>query len=109
MPEEGQSIRVGGCGIVNQVQQDAKPEWFYYTAPELRNCIERLLFEYLVLFGREELTKQQEREYRPTRLKDYIISIEPDFESRLEFLGVMHQALGGRGVYMNDLDQLSEL
>ena len=121
MSEEGQSIRVVGYGAdsadyyfrgqrcYDQIQQDAIPKWFFYTALELRNCIERLLFEYLVLFGREELTKQQEKAYRATLLKDHILSIEPDFKLKLEFTGVMHQALSGVGVYIIDLDQLSEL
>lgn len=93
----------------DEVAKTGKAEPMIYAALELRNCIERLLFEYLVLLGHDRITKAQAKAYRPTEIKDYILAIEPDFDIKMRFTGLITQALTGSGVYVLNLVDVSQL
>lgn len=98
-----------GLRCLNLQQEDAKPQWFFYAALELRNCFERLLFEYLDLVRQEEFSKTMEKQYSPKLLKQYILKTEPEFENKLRFAALLHQAIDGVGIYLIGLDDVIKL
>jgi hypothetical protein len=59
-----------------------------YAALETRLCIERTLFEYLVLIRRGDLSKKLEKLYKATDLKNAILREEPKFFKKLEFVNL---------------------
>lgn len=63
----------------NQFEKENRIDWLFYTALEYRNCIEKLLYEYLALTGHESWSKALEKKYRPKELKNEILVIEPEF------------------------------
>lgn len=64
----------------------------FYTALEFRCCIERLLIEYLGLMHIEDIPKRIEKIYRVKELKNEILSIEPRFIKKLEFINIYFEA-----------------
>lgn len=67
----------------------------FYSALELRNCIERFLFEYLVLIqiGEENLEKFR-NSYRVKSFSMAIYESEPEFDKKLEFTNFYLQTIG---------------
>ncbi len=91
-------------------ETERKADYFFYAALEFRNCIERVLFEYLYLTtGDEDWLPKWEKEYRPTRLKDKILGIEPEFFEKLRFANLQMRVLGLPQIHIIDLDALSQL
>ena len=85
--------------------------FLFYSALEARNGIERLLYEYLVVFGHPQWDPRWERNglYRPADLKRHILNVEPEFDRKLQFTGVVASGGSGVGVYPIDLDKMSEM
>ncbi|MBL7086631.1 MAG: hypothetical protein ISS28_06000 [Candidatus Cloacimonetes bacterium] len=81
----------------------------FYTALEFRCCIERLLIEYLGLMYIEDIPKRIEKIYRVKELKNEILSIEPRFIKKLEFINIYFEALNlPYRTSILDLDLLNE-
>lgn len=81
-----------------------------YAARELRNAIERLLFEYLViLHGSENISTKIEKAYRAVDLTKLIEEVEPELEQKIEFRNLAIRANGGAPAGVPDLDALSDL
>lgn len=69
--------------------------YLFYTALELRICIERLLFEYLVLMGASsEKIESIMDEYRIKNLSKAIYEIEPEFDKKLEYTNFYLRVIG---------------
>ncbi len=81
-----------------------------YAAVDTRLCIERTLFEYLVLISSENLPAKLERLYSATDLKKAILSEEPEFVRKIEFMDLFVKFLPYENpvVVVPDLDLLSE-
>lgn len=76
-------------------QQQKKPDYLFYTSLELRNCIERYLFEQLVLIHMEEAKLEKfKNEYRTKRFKQAILDSEPEFFKKIEFMNIFFEAMG---------------
>jgi hypothetical protein len=83
-----------------------------YAALETRLCIERTLFEYLVLIRSGEVPRKLERLYAATDLKNAILREEPQFFRKLEFLNIFLPFTPGEevsclSIVIPDLDLLS--
>jgi hypothetical protein len=81
-----------------------------YAALELRCCIERTLFEYLVMVKRSDLPRTMEKLYRAKDLKNTILKEDQDFLRKLDYVNLLCEA-GGRPerVAIPDLDKLGSL
>ena len=85
--------------------------YLFYTALELRICIERLLFEYLVIMsvGDEKIEKYM-KEYRIKNLSNAIYESEPEFDKKLEYTNYYLNAIvHDFGIPSPDKDQLNML
>lgn len=80
-----------------------------YSALELRNAIERLLFEYLVIIQGEEVSKKLEKEYRADSLRKRIEDIEPELQKKIEFSNLLLFAIDMKPAIVPDLGALSDL
>lgn len=81
-----------------------------YAALELRNAIERLLFEYLVIIqGSEKISKSLEKEYRANSLKKIIETIEPELSKKIKYINLALCTIGKPPMVVLDLDVLSDL
>lgn len=81
-----------------------------YSALELRNAIERLLFEYLVIIqGGENVSKKMENEYSADNLKKRIEAVEPELQKKIEYMNLMLRAIGAPPAVVPDLKVLSDL
>jgi len=81
-----------------------------YAALELRCCIERTLFEYLVLMKRSDLPGTMEKLYRAKDLKKTILEEDPDFLKKVEFMNLLIAATGAPvRMVIPDLDRLGSL
>ncbi len=68
-----------------------------HAALELRQTIERLAFEYLVLVNNQSeggLTKKELKLYKPRDLLGRLADQEPDLEKKIDFLNMTLQAQG---------------
>jgi hypothetical protein len=75
-------------------QQHQKPDFLFYASFELRNCIERYLFEQLVLIHMEESKLEMfKNEYRTKRFRQAILDSEPDFFKKIEFMNIFFEAM----------------
>lgn len=83
---------------------------FMYAALELRCCIERTLFEYLVLMKRSDLPGTMEKLYRAKVLKNTILNDDPDFLKKLEYMNLLLAAVEAPvRTAIPDLDKLGSL
>jgi hypothetical protein len=80
-----------------------------YAALELRNAIERLLFEYLVLIHGENVSKKMEKEYSADNLSKRIEAVEPELQKKIEYMNLMLRAVNMPLAVVPDLDALSNL
>ena len=85
---------------------DPRPDWLFYTALELRFCIEQTLRTYLELL-QVEWTKPLAKLYRAKELKQAILNAEPEFVEKLAFVDVIVRAIHPVGVFQLDLDKLN--
>lgn len=85
------------------------PPALFYAAFEFRCCIEQTLRVYLELLGHENWSKQLEKMYLANDLKKKILSLEPEFNKKLEFVDILIRAVGNKGAFQLDLDELDKL
>jgi len=83
-----------------------------YAALETRLCIERTLFEYLVLVRSGDIPRKLERLYAATDLKKAILREEPKFFQKLEFMNLFlpftpNEEVSCLSIVIPDLDLLS--
>ncbi len=80
-----------------------------YCALDVRLCIERQLFVYLVLIKSAEIPAKLERLYSATDLRKAILTEEPNFYKKIEFFAIFMEFLPYPGpVVVPDLDVLSD-
>lgn len=107
--------------LIKFFRSNNNPKLLVYASLELRVCIERVLFEYLVLIHLDEKKlKSFDTSYRTKDFKFAIHEVEPEFTSKLNFvnvyLRVIHSFYGLQGmeidipkeVVIPDFDLLSE-
>jgi hypothetical protein len=69
--------------------------YLFYAALELRICIERFLFEYLVIMNTEEVKIEKYLdEYRIKNLSNAILEAEPEFDKKLEYTNFYLATIG---------------
>jgi len=69
--------------------------YLFYTCLELRICIERLLFEYLVIMSvEEEKINKFMNKYRVKDISKAIYESEPEFNLKLEYTNFFLKTLG---------------
>ena len=80
-----------------------------YAALDVRLCIERTLFEYLVLIKNDKLSKRVEKLYSASDLKKAILDEDPQFIQKIEFMDlfVPFMPYEGKSIITPDLDLLS--
>lgn len=82
--------------------------FWIYAALEFRCCIERILFEYLVIISKNNLSKNIEKLYLSSDLKKTILGIEPEFNSKIDFCNIALEAENIDGeIFQLDLDILN--
>ncbi len=83
--------------------------YIFYAALELRICIERFLFEYLVIMnvGDDKINKYM-KEYRIKNLSNAIYEAEPEFDKKLEYTNFYLDTIGaGFEMKIPDKDKLN--
>lgn len=94
---------------IEEYRRTSQPYLLLYAALDTRLCTERTLFEYLVLIKSTDLPKRLERLYSATDLKKAIITEEPQFLRKLEFMNLFVRFLPyNRSIVIPELDLLSE-
>jgi len=85
--------------------------YLFYTALELRVCIERFLFEYLVLMNvDDESIEKYMKEYRIKNLSNAIYEAEPEFDKKLEYTNFFLKTIGAEfDIKIPDKDKLNSL
>ena len=85
--------------------------YLIYTALELRICIERLFFEYLVIMQiSDEKIEKYMKEYRIINLSNAIYEAEPEFDMKLEYTNFYLKAIGVElEIKIPDKDKLNTL
>ncbi|MBK7228445.1 MAG: hypothetical protein IPH97_06205 [Ignavibacteriales bacterium] len=69
--------------------------FIFYAALELRICIERFLFEYLVIMNTDESKiEKYMKEYRIKSLSNAIYEAEPEFDKKLEYTNFYLHCIG---------------
>lgn len=69
--------------------------YLFYASFELRVCIERFLFEYLVIMNTEdEKIEKYMKEYRIKNLSNAINEAEPEFDKKLEYTNFYLATIG---------------
>ncbi|MBU1099799.1 MAG: hypothetical protein KKA84_05270 [Bacteroidetes bacterium] len=69
--------------------------YLFYASLELRICIERFLFEYLVIMNTDdEKIEQYMKEYRIKNLTNAILEAEPEFDKKLEYTNFYLTTIG---------------
>jgi hypothetical protein len=80
-----------------------------YAALDVRLCVERTLFEYLVLIKSTDLPRRIERLYSATDLRRAILAEEPQFLRKIEFVNLFVRFLPeSKPVVIPNLDLLSQ-
>lgn len=95
--------------IVSQFEQCRHQ--LFYAAYELRCAIEAFLYDYLHFLREEESSKKLKKLYLAKDLKIAILKFDPNFEKRIEFDNLVHEAMGIYHIKIPspDLTQLSNL
>ena len=83
--------------------------YLFYATLELRNCIERFLFEYLVIMNTEAVKiEKYMKEYRIKNLSNAILEAEPEFDKKLEYTNFYLATIGaGFQMQIPDKDKLN--
>lgn len=83
--------------------------YLFYAALELRICIERFLFEYLVIMNTEDVKIVKfMKEYRIKNLSNAINEAEPEFDKKLEYTNFYLATIGaGFKMQIPDKDKLN--
>ncbi|MFH1213480.1 MAG: hypothetical protein V1681_05295 [Candidatus Neomarinimicrobiota bacterium] len=81
-----------------------------YAALEYRICIERYLFEVLVLLKIDDVPRKYEKLYRVGELSKTIYEIEPDFINKIKFTNIILSALRiDSHIFIPNMDYLNEI
>lgn len=82
----------------------------FYAAYELRCAIEAFLYDYLYFLREGQLSKALKKLYLAAHLKHAIYDLEPDFEQRIAFNNLIHDAMGFGvvNIPVPDLDELGK-
>jgi hypothetical protein len=96
-----------GANMLSDAFEKHRPDTLFYVAFEFRCAIEQVLRLYLELLEPEEWSKQLEKLYRAKNLRNKILEFEPEFYKKLEFVDLLVQSVGLKGVYQIDLDEMS--
>jgi len=83
-----------GRELYKEYRKNGNKSRIIYAALEYRICIERYLFEVLVLLKIKDIPKKYEKLYRAKDLSSTIFKIEPDLIKKLEFTNIFFEALG---------------
>ncbi len=81
-----------------------------YAALDVRLCIERTLFEYLVLVKNDKLSKRMEKLYSASDLRKAILSKDPQFLEKVKFMNLFVPFMSyeeGKSIITPDLELLS--
>lgn len=83
--------------------------YLFYATLELRVCIERFLFEYLVIMNTDdEKMEKYMKEYRIKNLSNAILEAEPEFDKKLEYTNFYLTTIGaGFEMQIPDKDKLN--
>jgi hypothetical protein len=83
----------------------------FYAALELRNCIERVLFEYLIILKDSGLSKHDINSYKPQDLINKINEVEPNVEIKFKFIELILKKRVNQEHYVviPDFNKLNEL
>ena len=99
--------------IIDQFNRTLNPSFLFYAVLEFRFCIERLLFEYIVILSKGDMSrisKSMEKLYRAKNLKDQILELEPDFVCKIQFINLFFEAIGAQAKMKTpDLDSFEKL
>lgn len=94
---------------IDSFEKTGNVYFLLYSALDTRLCIERTLFEYLVLIKTQDIPPRLERLYSASDLKKAILKEEPVFFKKLEFLSLFVKYLPyEKEIVIPDLDLLSQ-
>jgi hypothetical protein len=94
---------------IDSFEKTGNVYFLLYSALDTRLCIERTLFEYLVLIKTQDIAPRLERLYSASDLKKAILKEEPVFFKKLEFLRLFAKYLPyEKEIVIPDLDLLSQ-
>lgn len=80
---------------INRALNVPDGSYLFYAALELRICIERFLFEYLVIMNTEDVKiEKYMKEYRIKNLSKAILEVEPEFDMKLEYTNFYLATIG---------------
>ena len=80
----------------------------FYCAFELRCAIERVFFEMFSFIKKENLSNAEAKLWSAKDLKAALLSAEPQFKKKIEFLALLWKGDGGENVYfIPDLERLT--
>jgi len=79
---------------IREFEQNKSVHLLLYAALDVRLCIERTLFEYLVLIKVSDLPRAMEKIYSAADLNKAILNEEPNFKKKMEFMQVYAQYYG---------------
>jgi len=94
---------------LTEYRQSREVALLLYAALDVRLCIERTLFEYLVLIKNDKLSKRVEKLYSASDLKKAILDEDPQFVQKIEFMNlfVPFMPYEGKSIITPDLALLS--
>lgn len=94
---------------MEEFRRTGRAHLLLYAALDVRLCVERTLFEYLVLIKSTDLPGRIERLYSATDLRKAILAEEPQFLRKVEFANLFVQFVPhSKPVVIPDLDLLSQ-
>jgi len=94
---------------IDSFEKTGNVYFLLYSALDTRLCIERILFEYLILIKTQDLPARLERLYSASDLKKAILKEEPVFFKKLEFLNLFVKFLPyEQEIIIPDLELLSQ-
>jgi hypothetical protein len=98
---------IRGARMLAEAVEKQRPDTLFYVAFEFRCAIEQTLKVYLDLLNPDGLSKKMLKLYSASDLKKTILDIEPEFVRKLEFVSILVESVGNKGVYQVDLNLLS--
>ena len=93
-----------GEEMLKQAIENQNPHFLFYAAFEFRCCLEQTLKVYLELINPDSWSKTMAKLYRTKRIKKKILSREPEFYKKVEFVDICIRSMGLKGVHSLDLD-----
>ena len=95
--------------LLAEYRQTREVALLLYSALDVRLCIERTLFEYLVLIKNDTLSKRVQKLYSASDLKKAILDEDPQFIQKIEFMNLFipFMPYEGKPIITPDLELLS--